>query len=153
MALNLELHVGSRLPAYCTSMGKVLLAFLPPDDLAERVERIEFVGRGPNVIRSRRTLLRALSQVRESGFALNDEELDFGLRSVAAPIWTDSDRAEAAINLAVHASRFKLSQLVSAYMPAVVAAAAEISTKLGHRDPAVGGAGVRPDGRRKSTGI
>jgi len=153
MALNLELHVGSRLPAYCTSMGKVLLAFLPPDDLAERIERIEFVRRGPNVIGSRRTLLRALSQVRESGFALNDEELDFGLRSVAAPIWTDSDRAEAAINLAVHASRFKLSQLVSAYMPAVVAAAAEISRKLGHRDPGVRGTGVRPDGRRKSTRI
>jgi IclR family pca regulon transcriptional regulator len=124
MSLNIELHVGSRLPAYCTSMGKVLLAFLPPDDLGERIERIEFVRRGPNVIRSRRTLLNALKQVRADGFALNDEELAFGLRSVAAPIWTDAVRAEAAINLAVHASRFKLSQLVSAYMPAVVATAA-----------------------------
>jgi IclR family pca regulon transcriptional regulator len=135
MALNLQLQVGSRLPAYCTSMGKALLAFLPPDDLAQRVEHIEFVRRGPNAIRSRRALLQALQDVRERGFAVNDEELDFGLRSVAAPIWTNSGGVAGAINLAVHASRFTLPQLVSNYAPAVVAAAAEISAKLGYRYP------------------
>ncbi len=45
MALNLELHIGSRLPAYCTSMGKALLAFLPPDDLNRLIERVDFVRR------------------------------------------------------------------------------------------------------------
>lgn len=133
MALNLELHVGSRLPAYCTSMGKVLLAFLPSDDLAERVERVEFVRRGPNAIRSRRALLQQLREVRERGFAVNDEELDFGLRSIAAPIRTESGDVVAAINLAVHASRFTLSRLISNHAPAVVASARVISRKLGYQ--------------------
>jgi len=135
MALNLQLQVGSRLPAYCTSMGKALLAFLPPDDLANRVARIEFIGRGPNAIHSRRALLQALREVRDRGFAINDEELDFGLRSVAAPIRANSGDVAAAVNLAVHASRFTLPQLVTSYAPAVVAAAAEISEKLGYRHP------------------
>jgi IclR family pca regulon transcriptional regulator len=135
MALNLELHVGSRLPAYCTSMGKALLAFLPPEDLAKRVERIEFVRRGPKVVRSRRALLQQLREVRERGFAVNNEELDFGLRSIAAPVRTDSGSVAAAINLAVHASRITLPHLVSDLAPAVVNAAAEISRKLGYQPP------------------
>lgn len=133
MALNLELHVGSRLPAYCTSMGKVLLAFLPPDELAKRVERVDFARRGPNAIRSRRGLVHELRDVRERGFAVNNEELDFGLRSIAAPIRTDSGSVAAAINIAVHASRFTLSYLVSNHAPTVVAAANEISRKLGYQ--------------------
>ncbi len=68
--------------------------------------------------------------MRERGFAVNNEELDFGLRSIAAPIRTGSGSVAAAINLAVHASRFTLFYLVSYYAPAVVRTANEISRRL-----------------------
>ncbi len=121
MALNLNLHVGS---------------YLPPDDLAARLQHVEFTKRGPNAISSRRALLQELQRVRELGYAVNNEELDYGLRSIAAPIHSSSGTAVAAINLAVHASRFTITHLVSRYAPAVVAAANEISVQLGYRSAA-----------------
>jgi IclR family pca regulon transcriptional regulator len=135
MALNLQLHVGSRLPAYCTSLGKALLAFLPSDELARRVDRVDFVRRGPNAVRSKRALMRQLREVRERGFAVNNEELDYGLRSIAAPVRNESGVVVAALNLAVHASRFTLPHLVSNHAPAVVQTGQEISRKLGYQAP------------------
>src|SRR6476646_7938118 len=84
--IDLDLHVGSRLPAYCTSMGKVLLAFLPEDERDAAFDRIELAKRGPNTLTSRSALAAELRRVRESGVAVNNEELAFGLRSIAMPI-------------------------------------------------------------------
>src|SRR5215471_138749 len=84
--IDLNLHVGARLPAYCTSLGKVLLAYLPADEQAELVSRIDFTRRGPNTLTSRTSLKAELERVRQSGFAINNEELAYGLRSIAAPV-------------------------------------------------------------------
>src|SRR5438034_3531164 len=84
--IDLNLHVGSRLPAYCTSMGKVLLADLDAGDLTEVLARTQFTQRGPNTIVARRELLAELERVRAAGLAVNNEELAYGLRSIAAPI-------------------------------------------------------------------
>src|SRR4051812_7241114 len=62
--IDLNLHVGSRLPAYCTSMGKVLLAFLPPEELQARLETLQLARRGPNTITAKRELLKELERVR-----------------------------------------------------------------------------------------
>ena len=135
--IDLDLHVGSRLPAYCTSMGKVLLAFLPDDERAVVLERIEFSRRGPNTVTSRAALLAELRRVRESGVAVNNEELAFGLRSIAAPVRDKSGEVAAAINLAVHRSWVSMDDLVRRLGPTLQATAAEISAR----------AGYRPDGR------
>ncbi|MFL6020717.1 MAG: IclR family transcriptional regulator, partial [Gaiellaceae bacterium] len=84
--IDLNLHVGSRLPAYCTSMGKVLLAFLPDDRFADVIAGLELKKRGSNTLTSRAALRAELAQVRARGYAVNNEELAFGLRSIAVPV-------------------------------------------------------------------
>jgi IclR family transcriptional regulator, pca regulon regulatory protein len=131
--IDLNLHVGARLPAYCTSLGKVLLAWLPADDQSERLERIELVRRGPNTITSRPAFAAELKRVKANGYAISNEELAFGLRSIAAPVLTHDGAAPAAINLAVHSSMTSMED-VAARLPATLRrAAADISARLGYR--------------------
>jgi IclR family transcriptional regulator, pca regulon regulatory protein len=131
--IDLNLHVGARLPAYCTSLGKVLLAYLPPDQRADAVSRIEFARRGPNTLTSRTSFKAELERVRENGFAINNEELAYGLRSIAAPVLSHDGAAAAAINLAVHSSMVSIEDLVARLSPVLRQAAAEISAHLGYR--------------------
>jgi IclR family pca regulon transcriptional regulator len=131
--IDLNLHVGARLPAYCTSLGKVLLAFLPPEKLATTLAEIDFTRRGPNTLTSRTALALELKRVREHGFAINNEELAYGLRSIAAPILTHDGLAAAAINLAVHSSMVSMVDLAAKLSATLRAAAAEISERLGYR--------------------
>src|SRR6266496_1208562 len=131
--IDLNLHVGARLPAYCTSLGKVLLAFLPPERLAGALERIEFARRGPNTLTSRESFAAELQRVRDHGFAINNEELAYGLRSIAAPILSHDGTAPAAINLAVHSSMVSMEDLVARLSPTLRRAADEISAHLGYR--------------------
>ena len=131
--IDLNLHVGSRLPAYCTSLGKVLLAHLPPQERLERVARIELVRRGPNTIVSRSALEAELKRVRAAGYAVNNEELAYGLRSIAAAIMTWDGGAAGAINLAVHSSMVASAEMGTRLGPALLRTAADISARLGHR--------------------
>jgi IclR family transcriptional regulator, pca regulon regulatory protein len=131
--IDLNLHVGSRLPAYCTSLGKVLLAFLEDGAQKEALAHIDFARRGPNTLTSRPAFLLELKRVREDGFAINNEELAYGLRSIAAPILSRDGVAAAAINLAVHSSMVSMEDLVARLSPPLRAAAADISARLGYR--------------------
>jgi len=149
--IDLNLHVGSRLPAYCTSMGKVLLAGLPDDELDARVARVDFQRRGPNTITARSALLKELALVRERGLAVNNEELAYGLRSIAAPLRGQTVGGRA-INPAVHRSLVSLVHVTVRLAPALQATARGISTRVGlrptlpppARGPAGNGAGVEP---------
>ncbi len=131
--IDLDLHVGSRLPAYCTSMGKVLLAYLGPALQAELLDRIEFVDRGPNTITTRTALATELARVRERGVAVNNEELAYGLRSIAVPVRGQKDEVVAALNLAVHRSAASIEELVDRLSPKMQRASAAISALLGYR--------------------
>ncbi|WP_181803182.1 IclR family transcriptional regulator [Streptomyces shenzhenensis] len=134
-AMGLQLHVGSRLPAYCTSMGKVLLAHQDPAVLRDLVDRTDLARRGPKTITAREQLMVALSRVRRTGFALNDEELAAGLRSLAAPVRDRSGKVVAAVNIAVHLTVWNAS--MDSVMPRLETplrrATTEISTRLGYR--------------------
>ena len=131
--IDLNLHVGSRLPAYCTALGKALLAHVPKPGLDELLSRMVLEARGPNTI-TRKTALRAeLARIRACGFAVNDEELAYGLRSVAAPIRNRSGEVTAALNLAVHRTMLSTEDLVERYAPSVQRTAAAISAELGYR--------------------
>ena len=131
--IDLNLHVGSRLPAYCTSMGKVLLAFLPDDERTALLDQIELSPRGPNTLTARRALLEELGRVREAGLAINNEELAYGLRSIAAPVRSRSGEVAAAINLAAHRSMVSMEDLVARLSPAVKRTAEHISERIGYR--------------------
>ncbi|GAA2029315.1 IclR family transcriptional regulator [Catenulispora yoronensis] len=133
--MDITLHVGSRLPAYCTSMGKVLLADQDPEQLAALLDRSDLSRRGPKTITGREQLLAVLDRVRANGIAVNDEELAPGLRSVAAPVRDRSGAVVAAVNLAVHLTTWNapVETVVVRLEGPLRATAAEISARLGWR--------------------
>lgn len=133
-SMDLPISVGSRQPAYCTSMGKVLLAFMDEADLEKTLREIDLVSRGPKTITDPLKLAVELGRVRKNGYAINNEELARGLRSVAAPIRDAADSVIAAINL--HASPFSSEEIRDSLAPAVVATGDAISRELGARSSA-----------------
>ena len=128
--LEFSLHVGSRIPAYCSATGKILLAFLPRRDLEQIVERIDFVQRGPRTLTDANALLAELDQVRRTGVAVNNEELESALRSIAAPVRSRSGEVVAAVNVAIPWSPAAMSELVSRLGPTVQATANEIAAQV-----------------------
>ena len=131
--IDLNLHVGARLPAYCTAMGKAILAFVPEEQLEELIARIDFVPRGPNTLTDPKAFREELVKVRAAGIAINDEELAYGLRSIAAPIYSQSGEVLAALNLAIHRTIVSMDELVERFAPAVTETASAISLSMGHR--------------------
>jgi IclR family transcriptional regulator, pca regulon regulatory protein len=127
-SLEISLHVGSRIPSYCTSTGKVLLAFLPRSDLDRILTRIDLIQRGPRTLTNRTALIEELGQVARTGIAVNDEELDRGLRSIAAPVRTRSGEVVAAVNLAIPWAPVEMSELVDRFGPTLRASADEIGS-------------------------
>jgi IclR family pca regulon transcriptional regulator len=130
--IDLNLHVGSRLPAYCTSLGKVLLADLDPQELETVLGNMQLAKRGPNTLTQRAALVAELQRVRTSGLAVNNEELAYGLRSIAAPIRSKTGDAVAGINLAVHRTMVSLDEMVARLAPPLKRTAAEISARIGY---------------------
>jgi IclR family transcriptional regulator, pca regulon regulatory protein len=131
--IDLGLHPGSRLPAYCTSMGKILLAYLPEDELRERLADVKLAKRGPKTITSKSALRNELEEVADAGFAVNDEELTPELYAIAAPIRDEARGVVAAVNMAVHSSMISLEELVDALGPHLISTADRISARLGFR--------------------
>jgi IclR family pca regulon transcriptional regulator len=131
--IDLNLHVGARLPAYCTAMGKAILAFLPEERVDSIIERIDFTKRGPNTITDAKAFRTELAKIRETGIAVNDEELAYGLRSIGAPIHSYSGEVLAALNLAIHRTMGSMDELIARFGPSVTQAAQDISRSMGHR--------------------
>jgi IclR family transcriptional regulator, pca regulon regulatory protein len=128
--LEFTLHVGSRLPAYCSATGKALLAFLARPDLDRLLDRISLVPRGPRTLTDKAALLAELEQVRRTGVAVNNEELESALRSIAAPVRARSGQVVAAVNVAIPWSPVAMSELVTRIGPTVRAAANEIAARV-----------------------
>jgi len=126
--LEFSLHVGSRIPCYCSATGKALLAFLAQPDLDNLLDRMELHPRGPRSIGNRTALIAELGQVRRTGIAVNDEELDSGLRSIAVPIRSRAGVVVAAINLAIPWSPVAMSELADQFGPVLQATARQISS-------------------------
>lgn len=124
-----ELHIGSRLPVYCTSMGKAIVANLPREESRSILAQVRLVPLTHHTFTSMDALEADLKEVRERGFALNDEELSVGLRSAAVPIFR-GDRPMAAVNVAVPTVRYGLSELISKLVPSLGETAQQISAVL-----------------------
>jgi DNA-binding IclR family transcriptional regulator len=99
--LALRLFVGSRLPAYASSLGRAMLAFLPDDELAQVLDQRDLEAITKHTITDRRRLLAELRRIRARGYALNDQELVVGIRGIAAPVFGVSGQPIAAINLSI----------------------------------------------------
>lgn len=131
--MTISLGLGSRLPAYATSMGRVLLAELAPDELDEVLDASDVRALTSRTITDREELRDELGRVRRQGWALVDQELEDGLRSIAAPIRNECGRVVAAMNVSTHAGRVTLSCLRTELLPMLVATAARISDGLARR--------------------
>ena len=84
--LRMDLGLGAQAPAYCTGLGKAILAFLPQVELEIYLEKIEFVSLTPNTISTPEQLLNEIDRIRIQGFAVDNEELSIGLKCIAAPV-------------------------------------------------------------------
>lgn len=125
--MSVDLHIGSRLPAYCTSMGRVLLAHSSAEALDAYLERTKLIQYTPRTIVSREGLRSTLASVRENGYALVDQELEIGLRSIAVPIYGAEGRAVAALNVGVQAARISVAEMESRILPALREGAQELA--------------------------
>ena len=128
--VSVDLHIGSRLPAYCTSMGRVLLSYLPPEQLEQYLARVDLVPHTPRTITSVDRLRLMIRAVRRNGFALCDQEFEAGLRSLAVPVTSGSGRAVATLNLSGSAPRLSTMEMQTRFLPILRAAANELSIFL-----------------------
>jgi IclR family transcriptional regulator, pca regulon regulatory protein len=130
-----DARTGSRLPAYCTAMGKLLLAHLPDAEQAALIARLKLAKHGPNTITSKRALREELDEVRRANFAIDDEELAKGHYSIAAPVRDESRQVVAAVDIAVPSALITCGELVDALGPHLISAGDRVSARLGHRRP------------------
>jgi IclR family transcriptional regulator, pca regulon regulatory protein len=128
--MAVDLHIGSRLPAYCTSMGRVLLAFLPTDQLEQYLTKAVLTPHTNRTITSVEKLRLALRNVRRNGYALVDQEYEVGLRSMAVPVYAHSGRVVATVNLSGNAPRLSVLEMQSRYLTHLRNAATELSVFL-----------------------
>jgi len=131
--VDLDLHPGSRLPAYCTAMGKLLLANLPDGEQREMIASMKLAKRGPNTITSKKGLREELDEVLDAGFAVNDEELAAEIYAIAAPVRNEAREIVAAVSLSAHSTMISLEEMVDALGPHLVSTADRISARLGYR--------------------
>ena len=128
--MSVDLHIGSRLPAFCTSMGRVLLAYLPQDQLEQYLSRVTLTPFTPRTINSVDKLRLALRNVRRNGYALCDQELEVGLRSLAVPVYAPNGRVVATVNLSGSAPRMPMLEMQTRFLPHLRGAASELSVFL-----------------------
>lgn len=126
--MSVALHVGTRLPAYCTSMGRVLLSGLPESDLVSLLGRAEVRRLTDKTVVDRDELRTLIRKAAADGYALVDEELEVGLRSIAVPIRDRSDAIVAAVNVSTQSARFTLAAMRREILPLLRQAAADIET-------------------------
>ena len=122
--------VGAHLPAYCTCSGQVQLAGLTDSEVRKRLSKVDMVNRGPNTMSSLPELIRRLEAIRDDGYAVNDQELAVGHRSLAVPVFSYDGKVAAALSVSVPTARVSLAYL-QRFLPALLTAADKISRDLG----------------------
>ena len=125
--MSIDLGIGSRLPAFCTSMGRVLLAGLSASQLAEYLRRAVLTPYTNRTLVSKDKLREAIVAARETGYAIVDQELEIGLRSIAVPVLDAGGHPVCALNISTQAARVATAEMEKRFLPALRAAAAELS--------------------------
>ena len=131
-----QIKVGTRFRAHATSMGRVMLADLPADELEAVLDRVEHDERTERTVRSAEELRHEIHKAGEQGWAIVDQELEIGLTGVAAPIRDRSGGVVAAVNVSAHSNRRALDDLAKVYVPEIQQTAAAIAAELLHSSPA-----------------
>jgi len=134
--LMVGIHVGTRFPAHITSMGRVLLADLPAEELESHLSRIRLYQRTPRSITSMHALRAEIEAVRRQGYAILDQELEQGVRSIAVPVIARKcQRAIAAINISTNVATVPKERLIKEFLPVLQEAAARLEDTLPEQSP------------------
>jgi IclR family transcriptional regulator, pca regulon regulatory protein len=128
--MTIALDIGSRLPAYATSMGLVLLANLSSEELEEYLDSVELKAFTTKTIVDKDELKKRLVEIRKEGWASSKQQLEDGLHSIAAPIKNNDGKVIAAINISAHAGRFTEANIEEFYVPLLLETANEISEDI-----------------------
>lgn len=128
--MSVSLTNGSRLPAYCTALGRSLLAHLPEADIDSYLARVPLKAMTDRTVVNPERLKDILHGVREAGYAMVDEELEIGLRSIAVPVRGAAGSVLAALNIGAHAARVSARKMTEEFLPALREGAQELSILL-----------------------
>ncbi|WP_271106107.1 IclR family transcriptional regulator domain-containing protein [Pseudomonas tohonis] len=128
--ISVDLSVGSRLPAYCTSMGRILLAALDDAALEEYIEHADLQIKTSRTVHTAQGLRASIAQIRTQGWVIIDQELEVGLRSVAVPLKDSAGQVLAALNVGTHAGRVTRQELETRFLPVLLEASKELSARL-----------------------
>jgi IclR family transcriptional regulator, pca regulon regulatory protein len=129
--MTVNVAVGTRFPAYATSMGRVLLAYLPSTELVDYLERVELRSLTSRTIVDKQALRADIRRVNVAGYSIIDQELEDGLRAVAVPIRDISGSVIASLSISTHASRATLDHLRRRVLPRLVDTVGRIESDLG----------------------
>jgi IclR family transcriptional regulator, pca regulon regulatory protein len=128
--MTVAISVGTRFPVYATSMGRVLLAGMSPEDLERYLSEADFEPITARTVTDPDRLREIVREVGRQGYAIVDQELEEGLRAIAAPIHGAGNAVIAAVNLSAHASRVSLAAMRAILLPALLETARRIETDL-----------------------
>jgi len=128
--ISVDLSVGGRLPAYCTSMGRILLAALDDASLHEYLQHTDLAPKTSRTLTNKTALLECLERVRQQGCCIVDQELEQGLRSIAVPVYDASGQVLAALNVSTHAGRVTRAELEQRFLPIMLSASRDLSAQL-----------------------
>lgn len=128
--MSVALNAGSRVPAHCTSLGRVLLSALSESDLCDYFSKARLISYTDRTVTDEGELRGILNDVRQKGYAIVEEELEIGLRSIAVPIRGASGMTVAAVSVGAQTSRAARIQLEQNFLPALLNAASELSILL-----------------------
>lgn len=128
--MSIALNAGSRLPAYCTSLGRVMLANMPTPQLDAYLDRVDLQPYTKHTVGSVQQLREILDGIRQVGYAIVEEELELGLRSIAVPVCGASGRVTAALNVGAGAIRVTRAQMEHGFLPVLRQGAQEMAALL-----------------------
>ena len=128
--MSINLAPGARLPAYCTSMGRTLLAALPPDEARAILDRSDLVAYTDRTKADLASITTELAVIAAQGFAVIDQELELGLCSIAVPLFNASGKVVAAINIGAQTARAPTSRMIARFLPLMRKVQAEVRPLL-----------------------
>jgi IclR family pca regulon transcriptional regulator len=124
------IDIGYRLPAFCTSVGRVLLSRLPDDELTAALKAMDLAPLTPFTVTDRKALLKTIIADRAQGYSLVDREAEPGFRSISVPVRRYDGAIVAAINMGAHVDRVSASEMIENFLPCLRAAATSVKSML-----------------------
>ncbi len=128
--MTISLGIGSRLPIHATSMGRVLMSGMVQKDLEKILDKIDLEAYTPHTITSKQELIKSINIIKQRGWALADQELEIGVRSIACPVKDKEGKTIAALNISGHASRVTKEEMIDNYLPPLQKTVEEIESAL-----------------------